>query len=90
METHGSTSAASPTEDEGIPLFTTPSIVQVHDFSNIMEPAMTPNRDGLSAGASCAITPGMGVNILEQTGAWMSAMFLGSLDMHQRMQNGKS
>jgi len=54
-------------------LFTSPSIVQVHDLSNFME------------GSSVDAKSGLGNRLDQQVGTWMSSMFVASLDMHQRM-----
>ena len=54
-------------------LFTSPSIVQVHDFSNVTE------------GSSVDAKSGLGSRLHQQVGTWMSSMFVASLDMHQRM-----
>jgi hypothetical protein len=54
-------------------LITTPSIVQAHDSSN------------LRRGASADSQVGGGEKHFHQVGAWMSSMFVASIDMHQSM-----
>ena len=54
-------------------LITTPSIVQAHDSSNL--------RRGNSADSQV----GVGEKKFHQVGAWMSSMFMASIDMHQSM-----